>query len=147
MSRFCYSRIGRKSLWMTNTRTHSNVLKSHSACRNHTLVRVEITVVSVVNTFVRVKITMRVEITLCVYKSHSCVSLSHSWVSYSNAYLSKLLSFEWKPHSACKITILPFTFKTNELTYKTPAFCVRSSMFEKKNYKNRLRLCNQLLGK
>jgi hypothetical protein len=54
------------------------------ACQNHTLrvkitiVRVEITVVSVVITFVRDKVTIRVEITLCVYKSHSSVSLSHS---------------------------------------------------------------------
>jgi hypothetical protein len=32
--------------------------------------RVKITVVSVVITFVRFKITLRVEITLCVYKSH-----------------------------------------------------------------------------
>jgi hypothetical protein len=36
-----------------------------------TLVRVEITVVSVVITFVRVKITLRLEITLCVKKSHA----------------------------------------------------------------------------
>jgi hypothetical protein len=37
-------------------------------------VRVEIAVVSVGITFVRVKITMRVKITFCVYKSHSLVS-------------------------------------------------------------------------
>jgi hypothetical protein len=51
------------------------VLKLHSECRNHTLrveitlvrlVRVEVTVVSVVITFVRVKITVRVEIALFV---------------------------------------------------------------------------------
>jgi hypothetical protein len=48
------------------------VYKLHSACRNHTLlvkitlVRVEVTVLSVVITFVRVKITLRLEITLCV---------------------------------------------------------------------------------
>jgi hypothetical protein len=54
----------------------------------------------------RVEITLvRVEITLCVYKSHSCVSLSYlrtMRVSYSHAYVSKLLSCEWKPHSAKK---------------------------------------------
>jgi hypothetical protein len=48
------------------------VCKSHSACGNYTLrveitlVRVESTVVSVVITFVRDKITLRFEITLCV---------------------------------------------------------------------------------
>jgi hypothetical protein len=41
----------------------------HSACRNHTL-RVEITVLSVVITFLRVKITLRLEITLYVKKLH-----------------------------------------------------------------------------
>jgi hypothetical protein len=53
------------------------VWKSHSACINHslhveiTLVRIEIIVVSIVGTVVRVKITLRVEIALCVNKSHS----------------------------------------------------------------------------
>jgi hypothetical protein len=66
------------------------VWKSHSACINDTLhveitlVRIDITVVSVVRTFVRVKITLHVEILLCVYISHSmcrnrsCVYLNHS---------------------------------------------------------------------
>jgi hypothetical protein len=53
------------------------------------LVRVYVTLVSVIITLISVKsrvqiiivsvvITIRVEITLCVYKSHSSVSLSHS---------------------------------------------------------------------
>jgi hypothetical protein len=63
-----------------------------------TLVRVVFTIVRVVITFVRVKIRLVVEITLCLYKSHSLVS-------YSIAYVSKLLSCEWKPHFACKITL------------------------------------------
>jgi hypothetical protein len=47
------------------------------ACQNHTLrveitlVRVKIAVVSVVITFMRFNITLRLEITLCVWKSHS----------------------------------------------------------------------------
>jgi hypothetical protein len=57
-------------------------------CRNHSLVI----------TFVHVKTTMRVKITICVYKSRS-------WVSYSHAYVSKLHSCEWKLKSACKITV------------------------------------------
>jgi hypothetical protein len=44
-------------------------------------VRFEITVVSVVITFVHVKITIHVEIKLCVYKSHSCHS--HTCQNYS----------------------------------------------------------------
>jgi hypothetical protein len=63
----------------------------------HTL-RVEITVVSVVITFVSVKIRMHVKITLWLYKSHS-------WVSYL-----KLLSCEWKSHFACKITLCVLSF-------------------------------------
>jgi hypothetical protein len=68
--------------------------------QNHTLrvkinlLGVKIIVVSVVITFVRFKITMRVEITLCVSKSHSCVS-------YTHAYVSNLLSCVQKTHSAC----------------------------------------------
>jgi hypothetical protein len=59
-------------------------LSEGHTCENQTL-RVEITLVSVVITFVRLKITMRVKVTLCVYKSNSCVSLSYSGVSYSHA--------------------------------------------------------------
>jgi hypothetical protein len=60
------------------------MLKSHFTLRNYTitclnhtlwvevtLVRIKITVVSVVITFARFKITLRVEITLSVWKSHS----------------------------------------------------------------------------
>jgi hypothetical protein len=36
-------------------------------------------------TFVRVKVTMHEEITLCVYKSHSLVSKSHSYVTKSHS--------------------------------------------------------------
>jgi hypothetical protein len=70
-----------RELWHTHT------------CQNHTLrvcitlLRVEITVVSVVIIFVRVKVTMRVQITLCMYKSHSacinhtrkCHNHTHAW--------------------------------------------------------------------
>jgi hypothetical protein len=68
-------------------------VKSHSVCENHTLrveivlyikkinllrvettlVRVETTLVRVGITFVPVEITLPVEVTLCVYKSHSSV--------------------------------------------------------------------------
>jgi hypothetical protein len=66
------------------------VHKSHSACINHalrvkiTLVRFKITVLSVVGTFVRVKSTLQVEITLCVYNSHSCVWTSHYEFEHHN---------------------------------------------------------------
>jgi hypothetical protein len=62
------------------------------------------TVLSVVITFVRVKIKMRVVITLCVHESHSCVSLSHSLVSYSHANYSRVSgnhTLRVKSHSAC----------------------------------------------
>jgi hypothetical protein len=84
------------------------------SCQNYskllkiTLVSVEITfetIVSVVITFMRVKVTMHVEITLCVWKLPSTVSISHLRVSYSHAYVPKLLSCVWKLHSACKITL------------------------------------------
>jgi hypothetical protein len=110
-------------VWKSYTHACCNHIR---ACRNHTrechklthtcqnntlrveitLVRVEITVVSVEITILRVKVTIRVKITLCVYKSHSWVSLLHSWVSDLHAYLSKLLLCEWKPYSACKITLI-----------------------------------------
>jgi hypothetical protein len=70
------------------------VSKSHSACRNHSCE---------FSYHIRAcQIAIRVEITLCQYKSHSCVSYSYS---YSHACVSKLLSYEWKPHSTCKITL------------------------------------------
>jgi hypothetical protein len=56
-------------------------VKSHFACENRTLhvkinlVRVQITLVRVVHTFVPVEITLRIEITLCIWKSHSaCIN-------------------------------------------------------------------------
>jgi hypothetical protein len=58
---------------------HAYVSKSHSACRNHS-VRVETAVVSVVITFARVKITLYVEIKLCVWKSHTaCINHTRVW--------------------------------------------------------------------
>jgi hypothetical protein len=74
----------------------------HTHLYQHYTLRVEITVFRFVITFVRVKITMRVKITLCVYKSRSCVSLSHSSVSNSHAYMSKLLLCQKKPHFVCR---------------------------------------------
>jgi hypothetical protein len=63
--------------------THTCQYHTHT-CQNHTL-RVEITLllveVTVVITFVRWKITLRVEIALCVYKSHSSVFCIHSTTS------------------------------------------------------------------
>jgi hypothetical protein len=80
-------------------RNHILSVKLHSACRNqscaswnHTRACCNHNRVCIVITIVRVKITMRVEITLCVYKSHCCVSLSDLWVSYSHAYVSTSLS-------------------------------------------------------
>jgi hypothetical protein len=52
-------------------------VKSYSACGNCTLgveinlVRIEITLVRVINTFVPVEVTLRVGITLCIQKLHS----------------------------------------------------------------------------
>jgi hypothetical protein len=46
-------------------------------CLEITFVRFEITAVSVVITFVCVRITLRVEITLYVYKSHSDLMFSN----------------------------------------------------------------------
>jgi hypothetical protein len=63
---------------------HTLRVKSLSACgrrslRNeNNLVRVEITLVHVGSTFVPVKITLRVEIILCVWESHSSVSRNQS---------------------------------------------------------------------
>jgi hypothetical protein len=85
---------------MVNENKHVDHNHTHT-CQNHTLrvkitlVRAEITVVSVVVIFVRVKITLRVEITLCVYKSYYSVSLTHSKVSYSHASVKiTLMSME-----------------------------------------------------
>jgi hypothetical protein len=93
-------------------RNHTREDHNHThTCQNHTLrveiilLHAEITVVSVEITIMRVKITMRVEIILCMHKLHTRVSLSHSWESYLYVYVSKLLSCEWKPHSASKITL------------------------------------------
>jgi hypothetical protein len=63
---------------------HTMRVKSHSACGNRTLrvevnrVLVEITLLRVGVTFVPVEITLRVEIILCLWKSHSSVYNSHS---------------------------------------------------------------------
>jgi hypothetical protein len=53
------------------TRNHTHTCQQHTLRVVITLVRVEITGVSVVMTFVRFNIILRVEITLFVYKSHS----------------------------------------------------------------------------
>jgi hypothetical protein len=58
--------------------------------------------------FVCVKITMRVEITLCVYKSHSSVSFSHSCECHihmhtcqNNSHVCQNHTLCEKSHSAC----------------------------------------------
>jgi hypothetical protein len=70
-------------------------------CQNHTLhveinlVRVEITVLSVIITFVLAKISLRLEITLCVYKSHSCVFKSlFAYRNYTRASEHHILRSE-----------------------------------------------------
>jgi hypothetical protein len=66
------------------SRNHTLRVKSYSVGGNRTLrveislVRIEITLVRDGITFVLVKITMRVNVTLCVYKSNLLVSKSHS---------------------------------------------------------------------
>jgi hypothetical protein len=63
---------------------HNHKCQNHSLRVEITLVRVDITGVNFVITFVSVKITLRVEIAFCVYKSHSasrnhaCTCLNHS---------------------------------------------------------------------
>jgi hypothetical protein len=63
-------------------RNHTQRVKSHSPCWNH--------------------------IRACINYTSECHNHTHvskSWVSYAHAYVSKLLSCEWKPHSAYKITL------------------------------------------
>jgi hypothetical protein len=100
--------------WKPHVKSHSACLnqtfacwKYVHACRIHTAYanytlrvgttpeRVEITLVGVIFTSIRVNYTLRVKILLCVQKPILCVLNSHSCVFNSHSCVLKL-------HSACK---------------------------------------------
>jgi hypothetical protein len=104
--------------------------------QHHTL-RVELTVVSVVITFVRVKITLRLEITLCVYKTRACwnhtlrseitlvrveITLCfqklHSCVCSSQCTCEHHTK-EWFLHAECDVDTLECDYDTHESDYDT----------------------------
>jgi hypothetical protein len=64
-----------------------------------TLMRVEITVVSVVITFVHIKIRIRVKNTVCLYKSHLYHIQTHTCQQYF--LVSRNHALRIKSHSAC----------------------------------------------
>jgi hypothetical protein len=87
---------------------HTRECHNHThECQNHTLrveitvVRFEFTIVIVVITFMRVKITLRLEITLCLYKAH------WAFRNYTMCVNYKLVDVEpWRvlsPTSMCTV--------------------------------------------
>jgi hypothetical protein len=79
---------------------HIHTCQNHTLRVEFTLVRVEITVASVVITFVHVKVSLRVEITLCIRKSHSACR-NHSCTCLNHFRGCRNYIFACQNHTAC----------------------------------------------
>jgi hypothetical protein len=64
---------------------HFRECHNHTHTSQHHTLRVELTVVSVVITFVRVKITQRLDITLCLKQSHAACGNHTTYINHTRA--------------------------------------------------------------